>query len=339
MLAAGVNPLTPYAGKDTPWTSKCLTCGNTVSPSYNNVRRGQGACIYCSGKVAISIEDAFAFARRSCFEPVSPYPGSNVPWPCRCTVCGNLSKPRLSVIKRGGRCRYCAGNTIDPETAERTIKQAGVEPLEPYPGSQVPWRCKCARCGSEISPIYSNIRRGQGGCVKCRSRAAMIDESVAVSDMIDSGARPMEPYPGTDAKWRCKCLRCERIIFPRYANVRAGQGSCLHCRAYGIGDSAVVYLMYHSLHRSVKIGVAAAHRKRINRHRQHGWTLLASWSAMNAATAFAAEAAVLRLWRSKGIPDAVPAADMPQRGHTETAPLDLVDLAVTRQLVSSIVYQ
>lgn len=43
----------------------------------------------------------------------------------------------------------------------------GFEPLEPYLNSITPWRCKCLRCGSEVTPTYGNIRSGWGGCRIC----------------------------------------------------------------------------------------------------------------------------------------------------------------------------
>jgi hypothetical protein len=47
MLKAGIRPLEKYLGKDVPWKSKCLTCGNITYPTAGNIRRGQGGCAYC----------------------------------------------------------------------------------------------------------------------------------------------------------------------------------------------------------------------------------------------------------------------------------------------------
>jgi hypothetical protein len=43
---------------------------------------------------------------------------------------------------------------------------AGMEPLEPYPGSTVRWRCRCVTCGSEITPSLTSVRGGPG-CIEC----------------------------------------------------------------------------------------------------------------------------------------------------------------------------
>ena len=46
MRDAGFTPLGPYPGALAQWESKCVTCGNTTSPSYSTVRMG-GRCVFC----------------------------------------------------------------------------------------------------------------------------------------------------------------------------------------------------------------------------------------------------------------------------------------------------
>lgn len=337
MRAAGAEPLEPYPGnKDRAWRCLCTTCGNVVAPTYGNVRRGQGPCAFCAGNLPLSADAAASIVMTGGFEPVEPYPGSaSHPWRCRCRACGRLSSPSTSTVKSGTRCRYCAGNTVDPLDAARFMRERGVQSLEPYPGSAIPWRCRCLECGSEITPTFANVRKGQGACTPCSYRRARVHETIAEAVMRGGGVEPLEPYPGGAIKWRCRCLTCGRIVRPRYNNVRAGQGGCWYCRAPGIGpgDPAIVYFLVHPAYRAVKIGIAAAHRQRIARHERHGWRVLNEWHRVDGATAAAAETAVLRAWRKVGVPDAVPASDMPQGGHTETAPLDLVDIAQVRLLV------
>jgi hypothetical protein len=47
MSEAQLQPLTPYSTSVAPWESICLRCGERVTPSYQNVKRGHGGCIYC----------------------------------------------------------------------------------------------------------------------------------------------------------------------------------------------------------------------------------------------------------------------------------------------------
>jgi hypothetical protein len=57
-----------------------------------------------------------------------------------------------------------------------------------------------------------------------------IDPSIAFERMIEKGVHPLEPYPGSNARWRCKCLKCDTEVFPRYATVVVGgKGGCDAC--------------------------------------------------------------------------------------------------------------
>lgn len=47
MLESNLQPLVPYTGRHTPWTSKCLKCEREVSPTYGSVSRGSG-CKFCA---------------------------------------------------------------------------------------------------------------------------------------------------------------------------------------------------------------------------------------------------------------------------------------------------
>lgn len=44
--------------------------------------------------------------------------------------------------------------------------EAGLQPLEEYPGSNEPWKCRCATCNREVKPRYLSVVRG-GGCAHC----------------------------------------------------------------------------------------------------------------------------------------------------------------------------
>jgi formylmethanofuran dehydrogenase subunit E len=51
----------------------------------------------------------------------------------------------------------------------------------------------------------------------------------AVDFMRTAGALPLEPYLHANAKWLCKCLRCNREITPRLGSVRFGKDPCIYC--------------------------------------------------------------------------------------------------------------
>lgn len=47
------------------------------------------------------------------------------------------------------------------------MRNAGVEPLEPYPGYDKPWTAQCRTCGKQSTPMYRSIAKGQGACFRC----------------------------------------------------------------------------------------------------------------------------------------------------------------------------
>jgi hypothetical protein len=57
------------------------------------------------------------------------------------------------------------------------MKAARLKPKVLYPGNHKAWLCECMDCGNEVSPMYGNIAKGQGGCQHC----------------ADHGFRPGEP--------------------------------------------------------------------------------------------------------------------------------------------------
>lgn len=114
------------------------------------------------------------------------------------------------------------------------MKAAGLEPLVPYPGSAAPWLCRCTRCGDEVSPQYSGIRNGQGGCRVCGKLNGALTQKegnvqAATDIMIAAGLRPLVLYPGTGEPWLCRCESCGAEVTPQHANVVQGHHGCRFC--------------------------------------------------------------------------------------------------------------
>ena len=167
MRDAGVEPLVPYESVMTPWTSQCMVCGREVAPRLNSVQRGHRACMYCSGN-RIDPKVATTTMKKARLKPLVQFPGAHAAWSCRCTRCGNIVAPTYRAVAAGGGCRICNDTAIKPEVAAAAMRGAGLEPLVSYPGANVPWRCRCTKCGEKVRPCYSTIQRGSGGCWFCR---------------------------------------------------------------------------------------------------------------------------------------------------------------------------
>lgn len=183
MLAAGLEPLTPYPGRTAaPWLCRCLGCGATVSPTRSRVQQGFRGCRSCGRKrrhereVSLGAPAAEAELLAAGVEPLEPFPGITAKWRARCTACGTEVSPRLMDI-RGGHagCMPCARSVAslaqrtDEETARQIMRRNGLDPLVPYPGAGKPWRSCCLACGRQVSPRLQKVREGQG-CRFCAKR-------------------------------------------------------------------------------------------------------------------------------------------------------------------------
>lgn len=248
MLHLGLRPLSPFPGSNTPWPAVHVECGREVAPTLTNVRRCGGACRHCAREVAGAkrraslAERAAAEMRAAGFEPLVPYPGTKAPWLCLHTRCGIEVTPNLNAVRRNGTaCRRCStlarGHRFwTPADAETFLASVGLEPLEPFPGSSSkPWRCRHSACGRIVAPRLGNIANGQGACRECgleaTHQAHQLDPTTAAALMRTAGLEPLDPYPGVDARWRCRHEPCGTEVHPTYSNIKAGQGDCTKCAA------------------------------------------------------------------------------------------------------------
>ena len=58
---------------------------------------------------------------------------------------------------------------------------------------------------------------------------AKIDSKVAVGLMVRAGLKPLAPYVGVASKWKCKCSKCNKIVYPSLQSIKRGQGGCKPC--------------------------------------------------------------------------------------------------------------
>ena len=241
MNDAGFEPLEPYVNNYTPWRSRCLTCHRAASPRLGRIKQG-GNCEHCArDNQRHDPQEAVNVMRDAGLEPLGPYPGAvNRPWRCRCESCGQEVTPRLAGIKSGkGGCKYCGwqaafdAQRLDAELVAEVMAEAGLEPLEPYPGLHRPWKARCVECGNEVAPHFSSVKHRGSGCKICSDQkkglAQRFDPDTAAEVMRNAGVEPQEEYPGYFEPWTCRCRTCDKLCSPRVANVRRGQGACRHC--------------------------------------------------------------------------------------------------------------
>ncbi|CAN1511416.1 Probable Zinc-ribbon domain containing protein [Microbacteriaceae bacterium] len=58
-----------------------------------------------------------------------------------------------------------------------------------------------------------------------------LDSKHATEIMIKAGVLPLEDYPGSARKWKCKCLKCGQIVWPQHSSIKQnpGSGGCNPC--------------------------------------------------------------------------------------------------------------
>ena len=60
------------------------------------------------------------------------------------------------------------GKPIDPQDARKKFLEAGLKPLEPFPGAKYRWKSECLSCKSSVEPWYTSVaNKGLGGCKYC----------------------------------------------------------------------------------------------------------------------------------------------------------------------------
>lgn len=178
MRSSGFEPLEPYRNSMSPWRCRCVACGNETSPRLNSISKGV-RCKWCA-RNAVDPEAASVVMRAAGLDPLIDYPGAHTPWPCRCQACGQSVSPYYNSVRKGGGCRYCNDTAISPASAVAAMRAVGLDPLEPYPGSNRDWACRCSKCGRSVKPRYSTVARGMGGCRWCRNSGFKVDDVAVV---------------------------------------------------------------------------------------------------------------------------------------------------------------
>jgi DNA-directed RNA polymerase subunit RPC12/RpoP len=51
----------------------------------------------------------------------------------------------------------------------------------------------------------------------------------AANKLRAAGASPIDTYSNANTRWRSKCLKCKREIFPTLANILNGHAACVYC--------------------------------------------------------------------------------------------------------------
>jgi Zn finger protein HypA/HybF involved in hydrogenase expression len=191
---------------------------------------------------------AISIMKKAGLNPLEDFRGGDYPWKCECVTCGRMVSPRFRHVRdRNSGCRYCSGNSSIASEVVEEMKSYGLNPIENYPGALKKWKCVCLTCNQEVSPRIADIRMGHSGCIHCSrvsqgiNRRLSSDEAKmanVMSVMREAKLEPLEDFKLSNAKWKCKCLGCESIVYPSYSSIQSGYGGCKKCGRKKIGDKS-----------------------------------------------------------------------------------------------------
>jgi hypothetical protein len=357
MRSAGFEPLEEYPGSKSHWRCLHLECGAEVSPTYADVRMGDGGCFKCGAKKRgqasrLNSDEARQFMISKGLEPIEPYELSNKPWACIHIECGSLVHPTFASIQGGQRgCRPCAikeGAVRSSYTPEFAVKQAnlrGYEPLENYPGAMAHWSCTHIQCGRVVKATLNTLMSGKGCCMDCgaanRADKSRFTAEEATAIVQKFGLEPLVAYPGFHEPWLCKHLECGREVNPKFSYVRSRESGCKFCSTKGLDYTAegTIYLLERQDYFSAKVGITTPNSKtdRIAAHVKEGWQLVSTWKTSTAGEAEVIEDRALEWWRDVlDAPISMRKEDM-KSGWTETASLLYVSIEDTAKFIDRLI--
>lgn len=353
MLKANLKPLEPYKSSEANWKSECMICGDIVSPAWDSIRSGQGGCKRCAyqklGNAKRNDSDkAVEFMLSKNLQPLVPYKTNKTGWKSKCLKCGHIVAPALKSIKHGqGTCEYCSGRKIDPEDAVKLMYKSNLKPLEPFKKALSKWKCECLKCGEIVFPLYNTIQQGQGGCATCGSEATAdklrYTNEEASEVMRQGGYEPLEPYVSSETKWKCKCFKCGKQVYPTFHNINAGIGGCIYCAEIGFNHNkeGYLYIIFNNELDSIKIGIGNPDSRpdRIKSFLNTGWQLYKKYDFNLGNQAWKIEVQVLR-WLRKDLkyPQHLTKNQMPKTGgHSETVSADSITLLEIQRKVEKLI--
>ena len=243
-------------------------------------------------------------------------------------------------------CIYCAKQKIDEKDAIKVMLKAGLKPIEPYVKSSKPWKCVCKKCGKQSSPTYGNVYMGST-CDHCANVAshklALKSSATVIPEMLKAHLEPLEPYRGANRKWKCKCLKCGVIVYPKYGSIQSGQGGCINCMPFGINQTtpSYLYLITNQELNAHKVGIGN-HKKvqdRLEKFLKKGWKTHKVWQTKTGAEALEIEKVVFKILRKDmKLPIYLSKEDMPKTGgHAETVDADSITLLEIEKIIKKVI--
>jgi hypothetical protein len=343
MLSAGLEPQEDFKSIQARWKCKCIACEQISFRTLHNVKVTGKGCPYCSfAKTRVSQEKMIAMARDLGYEPLEPYGTQTQLWRLKCLKCGTETSrypASLGFRKRSSKsgksgCLSCVtkekvSESNQSETATKLMEGAGFKVLEPYVSAKHPWRVQCKKCLMEMTKQFTHVKSESKGCKYCSGNYLNLEQINLI--MLNAQLEPLEPYVNAQKPWKCKCLKCGRVVKPRFGGISAGVGGCKFCGPHGLdfNKPAFIYLITSQELGAHKIGVSGKdiQTDRLKAHRKFGWDLYKRLEVGTGEIAFLIEQDLLQWLRTDlNLPVYVLREQMPQGGYSETFDATEIDL-------------
>jgi hypothetical protein len=183
---------------------------------------------------------------------------------------------------------------------------------------------------------FASIQRG-ASCRFCSQTE--VDPKEASAYMLKNHLKPLAPYYKSAAKWKCRCMKCKNIVYPKFNQVKTHGGGCKFCRSAGYNPTfeGHLYLLFNPQFDSYKLGISNV-KARIRVHELKGWTLIKKWDFDDGKIPPVLEEELIKHVRFKwSLPWSMDAKSMPQGGHTETfSSIELPEAKVIKLVDSKI---
>jgi len=341
-----VKLLEPYINNRTPIRSKCLVCNKIIHPTIGRLGAGVG-CMNC-GRVRtaqaklIPKEMALAGFERSRLKVLSGYKDNKTPVKVLCLVCKKQSTKSYKDLKSGRRCYTCGRSAasknrrLDHQFKVDLARKQNLKPVGEIKTVKSNSKFKCLSCSRQILMTFASIQRG-ASCRFCSQTE--VDPKEASAYMLKNHLKPLEPYYKSAAKWKCRCMKCKNIVYPKFNQVKTHGGGCKFCRSAGYNPTfeGHLYLLFNPQFDSYKLGISNV-KARIRVHELKGWTLIKKWDFDDGKIPPVLEEELIKHVRFKwSLPWSMDAKSMPQGGHTETfSSIELPEAKVIKLVDSKI---
>ena len=79
-------------------------------------------------------------------------------------------------------------------------------------------------CKKITYPTLGNVKNTTTPCAYCSEHK--VDPKDAVRTMKKAKLQPLEDFVSVQSKWKCKCMTCDIVVYPKYNSIKQKKGGC-----------------------------------------------------------------------------------------------------------------